>query len=777
MNKKTLTKIAQKIIVIICIFMVLVTTTPKVVYADAGWDLGGALLKEFMQLLSFLGDMAMGLLNNLMLGADGVGSAMLSYDDENLSNSESWLYVDESQVKEFDEEFMDGEIDTKSFIDLGGEDFEIPNMLYSPENIFANNISALDINFLNPNTYQEISSSDEAKEKSKSSATILQPIIASWYKAFRNIAVVGLLSVLIYLGIRILISSTASDKAQYKERLKDWFVALCLIFFIHFIMSGLLMITDQANSLFAKNINEGYTIKAYDDSNNKTVVFRTNLVGLVRFQAQSYDAMAASAYTIIYIALVIYTFIFTFMYFKRFLYVAFFTMISPLVALTYPIDRAGDGKSQAFNMWFKEYTLNVIIQPVHLILYIVFVGSASQLARDNPIYALVAIAFLIPAEKFIKKMFGLDQASSTGDFGSFAGGALAMQGLNKLSGAFKGGAGKGSSNAIQGKAGENADGSNGNGRFKTLNTNALEAFTGTGGSGTGGSRTGGSGTGRSGTGRSGAGSNNQNNKDPDIQKGAARRLAIKGAKTLGKGVYKGAKIGTRVGFGAMGAAAGVAAGLTTGDASKVFQYGAAGAGVGYLAGKGISNLPEKAIDAAPGIKDKAFDKYQDIRQAANSALYGDDWAEQQRIKENNARERKKMLKDKNERQKYAKMAKELGINVDEKEDLNNFMNSAIDYKEQGVNDERILKNSLNFEKNNGGIGGDSHNKQMGAAKLAEEHNLTEADFTDSKKREQLENLISSKVSDKSTQQEILKHLGGTQGIDYKQQKRRQRRKK
>ena len=767
MKRKTLTEIARKIMVIICIFMVFITATPKVVYADAGWDLGGALLKEFMQLLSFLGDMAMGLLNNLMLGADGVGSAMLSYDDENLSNSESWLYVDESQVKEFDEEFMDGEIDTKSFIDLGGEDFDIPNMLYSPENIFANNISALDINFLNPNTYQAISSSEDAKEKSESSATTLKPIIASWYKAFRNIAVVGLLSVLIYLGIRILLSSTASDKAQYKERLKDWFVALCLIFFIHFIMSGLLMITDQANSLFAKNINEGYTIKAYDDSNKKTVVFRTNLVGLVRFQAQSYDAMAASAYTVIYIALVIYTFIFTFMYFKRFLYVAFFTMISPLVALTYPIDRAGDGKSQAFNMWFKEYTLNVIIQPVHLILYIVFVGSASQLARDNPIYALVAIAFLIPAEKFIKKMFGLDQASSTGDFGSFAGGALAMQGINKLSGAFKGGASKGSGNAIQGKTGENADG--GNGRFKPVKTKELDAFTGSGagGSGAGGSRAGGSGAGGSGIGGSGIGGNNAK---PNKQKGAKRKLAIKGAKVLGKAAFKGS---TRAGFAAMGVATGVAAGLTTGDASKVFQYGAAGAGVGYLAGKGISNLPEKV----PGMKDKAFDKYQDIKQTVNAAKYGDDWAEQQRIKANNARERRKMLSDKNERQKYAKMARELGINVDEKEDLNNFMNSAIDYKEQGVNDERILKNSLNFEKNNGGIGGDSHNKQMGAAKLAEEHNLTEADFTDSKKREQLENLISSKVSDKATQQEILKHLGGTQGIDYKQQKRRQRRKK
>ena len=78
-------------------------------------------------------------------------------------------------------------------------------------------------------------------------------------------------------------------------------------------------------------------------------------------------------------------------------------MIAPLVALTYPIDKVGDGKAQAFNMWFKEYAMNAVIQPVHLVLYTALVTSAIDLAKDNVIYAVVAIAFLIPAEKFIKK--------------------------------------------------------------------------------------------------------------------------------------------------------------------------------------------------------------------------------------------------------------------------------------------------------------------------------------------------------------------------------------
>lgn len=457
----------QKIVFVIIILLLgNFTLAPYYSYADddGGWSLAGSLAKELMQLLSWFGDMVMGALNHFMLGADGYGSAMLGIDDWNFKSEaagKSWLYVDADSVKENDDRtiiFEKGTIDTSSF--LPGTKFEIPNMLYSPENIFANNIAALDINFLKENKYTSIyagGSKDfkEDAEKAAESAvsrgdkdSTLKNVIASWYKSFRNIAIVGLLSVLIYLGIRILISSTAADKAKYKETMQDWVVALCLVFVIHFIMSAVLMVTDKCAELFSSSINEGYTVKVEGTKNsqNKEVAFKTNLMGLIRFNAQSKDAITVATYTVLYLALVIYTCIFTIMYLKRFLYMAFFTMIAPLVALTYPIDKAGDGKAQAFNLWFKEYTMNAIIQPIHLILYTVFVGSAYKLAIDNPIYALVAMGFLIPAEKFIKKMFGLDRAESASGFGSFAGGALAMSGLKKLSGmgpGEKGGKGQG----------------------------------------------------------------------------------------------------------------------------------------------------------------------------------------------------------------------------------------------------------------------------------------------------------------------------------------------
>ena len=410
---------------------------------DEGGSIMGSLLKQIIQIIAAIGDIAMGVLNYFMLGADGFTSAMLPVSNNNINNPASWLYVDDDE--EIDFQYEDGTIDTSEFFVWTGDTFDIPNFLYSPEAIFSNNIAALDVNFLNPNTYDAVSSEPHAQDASDSAAAgSIRQAVSDWYVSFRNIAIVGLLSVLVYLGIRILISSTATDKAKYKESLQNWVVALCLVFFIHFIMAGLLMITDRFTDLFSDAANSGITVQINSTSEGM-IKFRTNLIGFARFNAQSVSMYNTAAYTILYIALVIYTFVFTFMYFKRFLYMAFFTMIAPLVALTYPIDKAGDGKAQAFNLWFKEYTMNLILQPVHLILYVALVSSAMDLVKQNLLYALVAIAFLIPAEKFIKKMFGMDKAESPSGFGSFAAGAATMSGLKQVASMIGGGKNKKSS--------------------------------------------------------------------------------------------------------------------------------------------------------------------------------------------------------------------------------------------------------------------------------------------------------------------------------------------
>ena len=111
---------------------------------------------------------------------------------------------------------------------------------------------------------------------------------------------------------------------------------------------------------------------------------------------------------------------------------AFLTMIAPLVAMTYPIDKMTDGKAQAFDAWLKEYIFNLMIQPLHLLLYTILVTSAFDLVSTNAIYSLVAIGFMMPAERLLRRFFGFEKAKTPGLLGGAAGAALAMTGLQNL---------------------------------------------------------------------------------------------------------------------------------------------------------------------------------------------------------------------------------------------------------------------------------------------------------------------------------------------------------
>ena len=70
-----------------------------------------------------------------------------------------------------------------------------------------------------------------------STAYNLRTTVANWYIILRNMSLVALLSILVYVGIRIMISSTATDKSKYKQMLMDWVVAICLLFVLHYIMA------------------------------------------------------------------------------------------------------------------------------------------------------------------------------------------------------------------------------------------------------------------------------------------------------------------------------------------------------------------------------------------------------------------------------------------------------------------------------------------------------------------------------------------------------------
>ncbi len=287
------------------------------------------------------------------------------------------------------------------------------------------------------------------------SAAFLQTTISKWYNAIRNICLVLMLSVLIYIGIRILLSSVASDKAKYHTMLKDWFVGLCLLFVMHYIMAFSVTLVDKLTDVVATSIDNkeqyivripykkeiekdleelGLAEKLQADKGNKEngYLWPSNLMGFLRLKAQiDSRGWQYIGEAMIFITLVIFTISFTFTYLKRLLYMAFLTMIAPLVALTYCIDKLNDGQAQGFNKWLKEYIFNLLIQPMHLLLYYILVTSAFDFLGENLVYSMVAIGFMIPAEKLLRSLFGFEKAHTPPAIGPAAA-MMASTGLGHL---------------------------------------------------------------------------------------------------------------------------------------------------------------------------------------------------------------------------------------------------------------------------------------------------------------------------------------------------------
>ena len=445
----------QKIIITLIILIMFNFIVPR--YSSAtdkfgwGWD-GGSIAGPICEFVCWVGDSIIGILQDIFLpnSKDPVEEKLpldIKMDElyskatnANLTQEEmqkalrEWRVYDNVKRNGYiDEDAAAAEASLMLGYSISGNLFKnqsVVNIFYGPLTIFSNLIPALDVNFINPElSYSGVNKINygvgadgivyvdsiemnppNTAQDSGNIAKSLQREVASWYNALRNLAIVFLLSVLIYIAIRIILSSAAGETAKYKSMLKDWLIALCILFFMHYFMAFLLKSTEMIIGFLSNNANGDMYIDSFMSEIRGRIPLESNL--------------NQWAYTVMYFTLVCYTLTFTWRYLKRVVYLAFLTVVSPMVAFTYPIDKIKDGSAQAFNKWFKEYLFNILIQPVHLLLYTVLITSAKDLAHTNILYSLVALGFMLEAEKIVKDFFGLQAQRGESTGAAITGGAM-----------------------------------------------------------------------------------------------------------------------------------------------------------------------------------------------------------------------------------------------------------------------------------------------------------------------------------------------------------------
>ena len=116
------------------------------------------------------------------------------------------------------------------------------------------------------------------------------------------------------------------------------------------------------------------------------------------------------------------------LYYKRLIMVAILIMLFPIVMITYAIDKIGDGTAQTLETWTKEFTINIVVQIVHAVVYVTLIKTGMSIFESNPnnwLIFIIAVLCLFPVERLLRSIFGLNGSTMNSLKSNVLGGAIA----------------------------------------------------------------------------------------------------------------------------------------------------------------------------------------------------------------------------------------------------------------------------------------------------------------------------------------------------------------
>ena len=198
------------------------------------------------------------------------------------------------------------------------------------ENIVYNKIPILDANFFN------FESAGGAVVDENGIVYIIKENVAIWYYVFRTMAILIMLIILLYLGIKMAITTVAEKKAVYKQMLVSWIAGFILVCTIHYIMYFIISVNETFISWIVPKYEEGTELSLYES---------------VRTKAYSLKATTGTAGLVMYAVLVYYSIRFLLLYFKRYLTIMILAIISPFVSVSYAVQKINKKRKRRRDVW------------------------------------------------------------------------------------------------------------------------------------------------------------------------------------------------------------------------------------------------------------------------------------------------------------------------------------------------------------------------------------------------------------------------------------------
>lgn len=268
-------------------------------------------------------------------------------------------------------------------------------------------------------------------------------LVGSVYNGLRYLVAAIYVIILVYLGIRMILSSVGRQKAHYKMMLQYWLMGLLLLIAFHWVMAFIIWISYQLTFAFAELGRSALATPldavtdGIDAGGAKVTGFILNRLvvdaGVLAPLIPALGVLLSPIWLIVgLIVYIVYSLVIFFTYIKRLFTIALLIVLFPLVVLSYVFDKMGDRRAQTFSTWVREFTVNVFIQPIHafLLSIVAFLFASLGIFKIpilGTILCLGMLALIPMGEKTIKSLFQINSSMGPGNGG--IAGSLAHAGM------------------------------------------------------------------------------------------------------------------------------------------------------------------------------------------------------------------------------------------------------------------------------------------------------------------------------------------------------------
>lgn len=305
-----------------------------------------------------------------------------------------------------------------------------------PDQIIFNGVSMLDPNFINP-----------VSGDSQSLVGIMSSVIQNFYYSFFTLACTVFVLAAVIIGIKLALSSIASEKAIYKDAIKHWIMGVALLFLMHFILAGMFAINEQiciSASKICQNVKFSISGLDFVPVVGSTVsnLFETigNIFGnsgdvsIGNIEVQGYGGLILKflvngvlqldlIYAIGLSIMLGQTFSLIIMYLKRVFYCIVLGMLAPVIVAMDTIQKVVTGRDTGiFKNWFQNMfalIFNQSFQAIFLCVVIILIGKVDNLGSGNmdlieALIAVISINAIMKFDKLFKDLLGFKDSRIMG---------------------------------------------------------------------------------------------------------------------------------------------------------------------------------------------------------------------------------------------------------------------------------------------------------------------------------------------------------------------------